>query len=322
MKKLIMSLMGASILTSTAASVVACGSGGKTIGIVLSTTANPYFSKMKDVATDYLKDKEYSPVFYDSNDNTATEKTNIENGITKGHLGMIVNPNNAEAATNADPIISAKIPLVTVDREFDGKKGAASFVTDNTLEAKKLFDNIKAKISPAAGDKLDVYVLRGVSGADASNKRYKGFVTDNLSEINLLGTSENNFANWERNTAADKVATDITTVNQANVIFAENDEMAMGAYQALNTATNKDWFKTGYIIGFDGNDDTKASIAKWTEEAKENVFSTIEQDPEKMIKLAIDKMIELIEAEGEAATTYASITPVDGKLISGFPSAS
>ncbi|AOG60906.1 ribose ABC transporter substrate-binding protein [Spiroplasma helicoides] len=319
MKRLLSVLGIVAISSSAGSSVMACGNSKDSIAIVLSTTANPYFSTMKSVAEAYEKETSYQFKFYDSQDKSDLETSNIENALTAQPKGVIVNPVNAENSSGGKKVIDANLPLVTVDREFDSKIGEGSFVTDNKVEAGKLFDAV-TKYKNLGDQKLKVYIIRGVSGADASNKRYAGFVSDHQDKIELVNATngESNFQNWERDKAKNDVQTNFTTaVKNADVIFAENDEMAMGALAALKEGDDsmKNWLKTGLVVGFDGNTDAKESISKWTNETSDNLFLTIEQNPSLMIKQAIDSVIKILKDGKELAKKYENYTAVSANLI-------
>ena len=68
-------------------------------------------------------------------------------------------------------------------------------------------------------------------------------------------------------------------------IFAENDEMALGAIQALGARAGKDVF----VVGFDGTADGMAAIKAGT------MHASVAQQPEKLGRSAVEAALALIK---------------------------
>jgi ribose transport system substrate-binding protein len=84
-----------------------------------------------------------------------------------------------------------------------------------------------------------------------------------------------------------------------NAVFAQNDEMALGAIEALKSAGK---LKDVIVVGFDAVPDAIKSVQN------KEMAATIAQQPEKMGELAVTKAVEYLNTK----TVYF---PVDLKLI-------
>ncbi len=102
------------------------------------------------------------------------------------------------------------------------------------------------------GENTQVIELEGVPGASATRERGKGF--HNVADQKLNVTAKQ-AADFDRT----KGLTVMENLLQANpdikAVFAHNDEMALGAIEAINSSG-----KEVMVIGFDGNDDALNAI--------------------------------------------------------------
>jgi len=115
--------------------------------------------------------------------------------------------------------------------------------------------------------------------------------------IKVVATQPANFA---RAKGLD-VATNLLQANPDAVgIFAENDEMALGAVQALGAKAGKDVF----VVGFDGTDDGVAAIKAGT------MTASIAQQPDELGKKAVETALALIDGKKADATISVPVVVV------------
>jgi ribose transport system substrate-binding protein len=144
----------------------------------------------------------------------------------------------------------AGIPVVTIDGDIADPKLRDSFIgTENVDAAKEAGKFIASKLQ--SGDKAAI--IRGLPGAPTHDQREKGCKDYLESEgINIVSVQP---ADSERAKAVG-VAENILQANpDVKAIYATNDEMALGAYQAVSSMG-----KDVVIVGFDGSPDAVKSI--------------------------------------------------------------
>jgi ribose transport system substrate-binding protein len=133
------------------------------------------------------------------------------------------------------------------------------------------------------GEKAKVAELEGVPGASATRERGKGFHNIADQKLNVV---EQQSADFDRT----KGLTVMENLLQANpdiqAVFAHNDEMALGAIEAINSSG-----KNIMVIGFDGNDDALKAIKAGKMEA------TVAQQPELIGKLAVDAGRDVVQGK-------------------------
>lgn len=248
--------------TAEAAAEVAPAAGESKgeIGVVFTSLNNPVFAFMKEKMEARIIELGYTPVILDSQENAETELQNVENLISKGVKGICILPVNADAAINSvKKANEAGIPIVGWNRVID-TKGEATFasqvVTDNVpgaVEAGKLAVELLKDVEDPK-----VVILRGLSGIDADADRSSGF------RDGIKGTALENAvvsekaADFERQKGYTVMADIIQAQPKIDLVYALNDEMAIGAFQALKEAGMTDV----KIIGYDGAEGCVEMIAK------------------------------------------------------------
>lgn len=128
----------------------------------------------------------------------------------------------------------AEIPVILLDRGVDASDEL--YVTRIAPDNVKVAEEVGMWAKTAFADGANYYVLEGVPGLSVVNERNEGFDTaiDGAAGWNKIGAQT---ANW----SADEGKSVIETVLKANnndiqFIFAQNDEMGIGAAQAVKDA--------------------------------------------------------------------------------------
>ncbi len=142
----------------------------------------------------------------------------------------------------------AKIPVVIVDRDLtvsDPSLYVAKIGTDSVAEGKKAFNWIddyvtKNNIKPRnGGDKINIVVLEGTVGASAATGRSKGFndalaASPNKDKYNILASQTGDFTRQKGQEVMESFLKSYR--NDIDVLFAQNDDMALGAIQSIEAA--------------------------------------------------------------------------------------
>ncbi|MFD1504790.1 substrate-binding domain-containing protein [Georgenia yuyongxinii] len=264
------------------------GASGATIGLALSTLNNPFFVSLRDGAQAAADEAGAKLTVTDARDDATQQADQVANFQTQQLDAVIINPVDSDAAGPiVSPLVSGNVPVVAVDRAVNGAEVNAFVASDNVEGGKQAADALAAAI----GEKGQIIVLQGVAGTSASRERGQGF-TEGIAaypDIKVVATQP---ADFDRAQGLD-VATNLMQANPDVVgIFAENDEMALGAIQALGDRAGKDVF----VVGFDGTDDAQTAIKAGTMQA------SIAQQPEELGKSAVETALKLINGEDVEAT--------------------
>ena len=144
------------------------------------------------------------------------------------------------------------------------------------------------------GEGAVVAELEGVTGASAAIDRSAGFHNIADAKLKVVARQTANFARAEGMSVMENML-------QANPdiqgVFAANDEMALGAMEAISGAG-----KSIMVVGFDATDDAIASIKAG------QMAGTIAQQPDLIGSTAVENAIKLIGGEKIPSTIPVEVT--------------
>lgn len=208
--------------------------------------------------------------------------TQIEDAITQGIAGIALAPTDPVALAPAvDAAIAAGIVVVFIDTQ--GSNEGVTFIgTDNAvgaaLAASYLCENV------AAGG--EVAILQGIITQSTGQARFEG-AKAGLTECGLNVVAE---APGEWDTAVAQTQTEDILTGNPNLagIFASNDNMALGAVEALRA---QNLLEQVVVVGYDANPNAAAAILAGDMEA------TIAQAPANMGRFGVESLVKLINGE-------------------------
>lgn len=161
-------------------------------------------------------------------DNSREQTEDIERFISQGVDLLIVSPNEAEYVTPAvERAYDKGIPVVLVDRKTASDKYTAFVGGDNymlgRLAGEYIADRLKGKGVIAE--------LTGLKGSTPAYERQKG-LHDALKDFPGIRITASADAAWLKEDAERLADSILKTHEKIDLIFAQNDRMAVGAYEA------------------------------------------------------------------------------------------
>ena len=252
-----------------------------TIGLSISTLNNPFFGDLQRGVVEAAEENGSTVRSVDAQDDTATQINGIDDLIQQGVDILLINPVDSDAITPAiESANSAGIPVITIDRSSEGGD-VLTFIASDNVEGGEMAAEF---IIDLVGEDADVVQLEGVPGASATNERGEGFMNVANDRLNVVESQSANFSRSEGLTVMENI---IQSNSGIEAVFAQNDEMAIGALEALEAAGMNDVV----VVGFDGNDDALAEIEAGRLDA------TIAQQPYEMGKIAVDTVYDYFSGE-------------------------
>ena len=160
----------------------------------------------------------------------------VEGFIAQGVDAIILNPCEVDASSPAvDKALAAGIPIINVNSETQSKPTA--FVGSHDEESARIAMEHIATLLKGQGN---VVMMQGFMGQAAQLKRDQG-AREILAKNPGLKLIANQTAEWDRAKAMSLMENWIQSQgSQINAVFAQNDEMGMGALLALERAKLKD----------------------------------------------------------------------------------
>lgn len=266
-----------------------------TIALTVSTLDNPFFVSLKDGAQKKADELGYKLVVLDSQNDPAKELANVEDLIVRGAKVLLINPTDSETVSNAVAIANRnKIPVITLDRGALKGDVVSHIASDNVAGGKMAGDFIAQKL----GGNAKVIQLEGLAGTSAARERGEGFkqaVTEH--KFDVLASQP---ADFDRTKGLNVMENLLASKGAVQAVFAQNDEMALGALRALSAANKK-----VLVVGFDGTDDGIKAVKSG------KMAATIAQQPALIGELGVVTADKLVKGEKVEAKI-----PVDLKVIS------
>lgn len=247
-----------------------------TIGLSISTLNNPFFGDLQRGVVETAEENGSTVRSVDAQDDTATQINGIDDLIQQGVDILLINPVDSDAITPAiESANSAGIPVITIDRSSEGGD-VLTFIASDNVEGGEMAAEF---IIDLVGEDASVVQLEGVPGASATNERGEGFRNIADERLNVVESQSANFSRSEGLSVMENI---VQSYSDIDAVFAQNDEMALGALEALEGAGMSDVV----VVGFDGNDDALAEIEAGRLDA------TIAQQPYEMGSIAVDTVYE------------------------------
>ena len=267
--------------------------GNGTIGLSVSTLNNPFFVTLAEGAEAAAEELGIGISVVDAGDDVTKQVSDIEDLVSKGISVLIVNPVDSDAVTGAVEAAMAKgVRVIAVDRAVNGVTIDCQIASDNVLGAELATQYIVDKL----GEGVKVAELEGVPGASAAIDRSAGF--HNVADAKLEVVAKQT-ANFDRAQGMSVMENMLQANGDIQAVFAANDEMALGAVEAISGAG-----KNIMVVGFDATDDAIAAIKEG------RMAATIAQQPDLIGKTAVEGAHKLITGEGIPAAIPVEVTLV------------
>ena len=267
--------------------------GDKTIGLSISTLNNPFFVTLNDAAKAKANSLQAKLTVVDAQNDASKQAADVEDLIQQGVKLIIINPVDSAAVASAiESANKAGIPVITVDRSAGGGKVISHIASDNVAGGKLAGEYMLKSI--AAGS--DVAMLEGVAGSSAAIERGEGFTKAVEGKVKIVASQT---ADFDRSKGLSVMENILQANPNIKAVFAQNDEMALGALEAI-AAAKKDIM----VIGFDATADAVTKV----KEGK--LAATVEQQPKLIGEQAIDAAVKYLSGEQVPASI-----PVELKLV-------
>lgn len=257
------------------------------IGAIMGNMADTFIKYIHDDLLEYSKDKENITILIkDAAGDAGTEQNLVENLILQdvdGIMLQLVNPETSKAIDNLAK--QANVPILYFNHRPKGlEEGSYSYVGLNERKVGELQAQAALEIKNSGNG----VILIGPLGTEAAEDRTKG-VKDGIANSNIKILREQSAA-WYRDRALTIVENWITSGINIDFVFSNNDDMAIGAIQALEASGKIMGTNLGEIMVF-GVDATPDGM-NLIEEGK--MYATIKQDTMVQASEALDAMINLI----------------------------
>ena len=204
-----------------------------TIGLTMKFD-DLWLTTLRDAMTAYAQSQPgVELIAVDSKEDVATQLGQVENFVAQGVDAIIIIPANTDAA---DPMTKAAqdagIPLVYVNRIPSNLPEGVAYVGSDSIQA----GIMQAEwLAEKLGGKGNVVIMNGDLAQEAAQKRTEGekqvFAT--FPDIQII---KEDTASWDRAQGLALMENWLASGDQIDAVASNNDEMAIGALQAIEAA--------------------------------------------------------------------------------------
>jgi len=252
MKKMMLAAAAVAALTSPLAQAA-------TVGLAMAQL-DTFLTLLKNGTVDAGQKAGATVQVEDAQNDVGKQLSQIQNLIAQKVDAIIVNPVDTDATPKITKMVTdAGIPLVYVNRkpvDFEKLPKGVAFVASDEKVSGTLETQHVCKLLKGKGN---VLVLMGELSNEAARTRTKDIeevvATKECSGMKIVDKRE---GKWSRTNAQDITSNWLSSGVKFDAIIANNDEMAIGAINALKA--NGKWTPATIVGGIDATPDALASM--------------------------------------------------------------
>ncbi|WP_210527855.1 sugar ABC transporter substrate-binding protein [Rubellimicrobium arenae] len=290
----------------------------ETVGVSMALFDDNFLTVLRNGLQDYAGTLDGVEVqVEDAQNDVAKQLDQINNFIASGVDAIIVNPVDTSATqAMSDAAAAAGVPLVYVNRQpinVDTLPDNQAFVASNEVESGTLETMEVCRILKEAGkDSADIYVMQGELSNQAAVQRTQD-IHDVMESGNCgvtLNIIDQQTANWSRDQAQNLMTNWLSTGTPFDALVANNDEMAIGAIQAMKASGIA--MEDVIVAGIDATQDALSAMQSG------DLDATVFQDAAGQGKGALDAALSLARGESVEQKVYIPFQLVTPANIDQF----
>lgn len=289
-----------------AAAPAPAGDKQYTVGLSLASATNPFYMAMERGINQKAEELGINIRTVIAEEDVGRQVNGVEDLIVAQVDAMLISPISVDGlAVSYEMANDAGIPVVSIARSIANPDLEAAFVGLDWYESgavigRWIVDEIgeKGKVAMLAGPAGAYMVLRMTEAIKDVLADYPGI--EIVAELYSTHTKENGL----------RLAEDVLVANpNVDVIYCNNDELALGAVEAVEAAGRLDRVK---VTGFNAVPDAVASVREG------RMAMTISLRPESWGKMAMEVVKAVLEGQHEGYLVEIDSFVVDYKNIAGL----
>ncbi|MFD1200051.1 substrate-binding domain-containing protein [Brucella gallinifaecis] len=282
---------------------------GLKIGFSQVTLQSPFYVQLKEGAEAAAKASGNTLVFLDANGDVSKQNNDIQDLITQGVDAIIINPVNPDAVVpSLEAAVSAQIPVITVDRSVNGDGVSAHIGRDNKKMGQLVGEAVLAKLKADGIESAKIIEIQGDAGGAVMMDRRDGFhkAIEGSKHIIVAGP----YAEYIRANAVTAMQDLLQANPDVKVVYAHNDDMALGALQVLQETGRSDVS----VAGVDGLSEALETMSKG-----DHYIATALNDPKYLGDVTIQVAVQAAAKKDVPKFVDAGTAVVTKENVSKFP---
>jgi ribose transport system substrate-binding protein len=265
------------------------GDGPVKIGFSQATQQSPFYVALTDAAKQAAERDGNQLFFADANGDVTKQNNDVQDLITRGINVLVINPVDPKGvAPSMAAAAAAGIKVVSVDRPVE--TGAATFVgRDNKAMGQTVGEAAVAALGPAGGKIIEI---QGDAGGAVARDRHDGFAAAVAGRPGIT-VIDGPYCDYIRSKAVTAMQDLLQAHPDVKAVYAQNDDMALGALQVLDENNRRDVL----VFGVDGLMEAVRAIAGGNQ-----YVATALNDPNTEGQLAVQTAVKV--AKGESVPQF------------------
>jgi ABC-type sugar transport system substrate-binding protein len=260
----------------------------------------PFFVHMLKAMKAEVSAQGATPLEADGQNNAPKQTADVEAGLTKGVDGIVLDPIDVSAMAPAlSEIADAGVPVVTIDRRVPSAKGVLAHVGADNVKGGEAQGHWVLDTFPNGATIVNLQGQPGASPAIDRNKGLHNVLDAHQDKYKFVAEQTANFARDQGLSVSEALLSSLST--PPDVIVAANDDMALGAFEAVKARGLQAKVK---VIGFDALPDALASIRDG------GLAGTVEQFPAEQSKTAVDILMTYLKTKKKPDNDLVLLTPI------------
>jgi erythritol transport system substrate-binding protein len=232
----------------------AADAGGGTIAVITVDPSNPYWKAEVDTAVAEAEALGYDTTVNAHLNDPDQQNQFIDAAISQGVVAIILDPAGADESVGAvQKATDAGIPVFLVNAEISQQGIAKSQLVSNNAQGATLGAQAWAEAMGGEGTYVELFGNPTDNNARVRSDAY----AEVLSQYPDLERLQMETANWDRVEGKEKMDILLQAHPDIDGVISGNDEMALGAIEALRDAGKLD---DVLVLGFDGNQDAANAV--------------------------------------------------------------
>ncbi|MFA6448369.1 MAG: substrate-binding domain-containing protein [bacterium] len=300
----VVALIGLSMALVCGCAKKKAGGGEAAIRVGYSTPAltNQFWNRVSNGLQEAGKKNGVEVLVADAQGDSGKQLSDVEDLIQKRVSAILISPWDTDTAASCiKKANKAGIPVIVVDIGTSGGEYAAFIVSDNKEGGRMAGRYIAEKL----GGKGKAVHIQCQLGARNAQLRGEGF--EEIMKEKGIAIVAKQPADSRRDLGMSVMENILQKNPDVNTIFAQNDEMALGALRAIETSGKKGII----VVGFDGNDDAIKAIKDG------GMAASVGQQPEEMGKIALETALKVIKKEKVEKEIFVPVTLITKESLEG-----
>lgn len=277
------------------------------IGFSQVTLESPFYTSLVAGAKEEAEKQGIELIVVDAQNDIEKQNTDVQSLITKDIDVLLINPVNPSAVAPAlKAADAAGIPVITVDRAT--KEDVTSYIGRDNEDMGRIAGQRALELLGGEAASGKIIELQGDAGGTVMQARHDGFheIFADIAGVNII---EGPYNDYIRAKAVSTMQDLLQAHPDVNLVYAHNDDMALGAIQVLNQVGKLDEVK---VVGIDG----LMEAVKKIEEG--SLQGTVINDPTSLGVLAIETAIKVGNGEEVEKVMNAETGLIDESNVADY----